>query len=513
MHLVTSIKEIRTLVREARALGKSVGLAPTMGALHEGHLSLIRQAKRQCDVVIVSIFVNPTQFGPNEDYDRYPRLLDRDFDLLDSYNVDAAFAPSIDEMYPEGFQTFVDPGPMARLYEGSVRPGHFRGVATVVIKLLNIVQPDMAYFGQKDFQQTIVIRRLVEDLNLHVRLIFCPTVRERDGLAVSSRNVLLSPDDREAALAISRSLARAEEIVHAGECKTAKILTEMRRILKGEPRLALDYAAIVNPTCFEPVDRVTTGAVALVAARTGSVRLIDNVIFGPPGSSPEERLQAALSSPAVTDASTRIPGIDAETVKLKVESCRDCAAISTILLPPQEFMAKYLKRDYPDLNTVRVAVIGRHASARAENFYYLNSGKPNRFVAGIYELLGVKEFSEFKPRFVLTDIIRCHATGPRVPEKAMANCSRHLRNELHLFPNLDTLVILGEDAYIGVQRFLLEHDPADIRPFQVIMGSHGWAEESVQIPVLENRRVRIFYCYHPSLGYQQSPSIASFLQI
>jgi pantoate--beta-alanine ligase len=512
MRLITSINEMKSLARETRARGKSLGLVPTMGALHEGHLSLVLQAKHQCDVVVASIFVNPTQFSPHEDYDRYPRKLDQDLDLLGAYNLDYVFAPAADEMYSEGFQTFVEPGPLARLYEGESRPGHFRGVATVVLKLLNILSPDMAYFGQKDFQQAVVVRRLIEDLNLSVRLVFCPIVRDKDGLAISSRNAFLKSSERKAALALSRSLKKAEELAHAGQCDAGHILDEMHRILATESRLQLDYAAIVNPACFEPVDRVAAGAVALVAARVGPVRLIDNAILGPPGSSPEALLEMAMSAPAVTDIRARIPGLDAEAVMRKIEGCRDCAAISTILLPPREFMAKYLKRDYPDLNAVRVAVIGRHASSRPENSYYRNDGRPNRFVTALYEMLGVVDFASFKQRFILTDVLRCHASGPRTPEKATRNCVRHLRNELNLFPNLDTLVVLGEDAYVGVQRFLLGREPADFQPFGVLLESRGWAEESASLPFLDNRQVRILYCHHPSLGYQRSPSIASLLR-
>lgn len=512
MRLITSINEMKSLAREVHARGKSLGLVPTMGALHNGHRSLVLQAKRQCDVVAVSIFVNPTQFGPHEDFDRYPRKLDQDLDLLSAHNIDFVFAPAPDEMYSEGFQTFVEPGPLARLYEAASRPGHFRGVATVVVKLFNIFSPDMAYFGQKDFQQAVVIRQSVEDLNLNVRLVFCPIVRDKDGLAISSRNAFLTSTERKSALALSRSLSKAEELVQAGQCDTRQILKEMRRILNADPKLRLDYVAIVNPARFEPVDRVTAGTVALVAARVGAVRLIDNTIFGPAGSSPEDRLHMAFSAPAVTASIARIPGLDAEAVMRKIEGCRDCAAISTILLPPREFMAKYLKRDYPDLNEVRVAVIGRHASSQPDNSYYRNSGRPNRFVTAMYELLGINDFASFKQRFILTDVIRCHATAPRTPEKAMRNCTRHLRNELSLFPNLDTLVVLGEDAYEGVQRFLLGRNPAEVQPFRALLESQGWAEDSVQIPSLDNRQIRIFYCYHPSLGYQRSPSIASMLQ-
>lgn len=511
MRLVTSITEMKALTREGRAGGKSIGLVPTMGALHKGHLSLIRQAKHQCDFVVVSIFVNPTQFGPNEDYAKYPRDLDKDFDLLTTYNIDAVFSPPSDEMYPEGFQTFVEPGALASVYEGASRPGHFRGVATVVVKLLNIVQPDMAYFGQKDFQQATIIRRLVEDFNLNVRLVLRPVVRDDDGLAISSRNQFLTSSQRRAALALSRCLRKAQELVHSGECDTIKVLDRMRRILRAERHVKVDYAAIVNPVQFEPAPRITAGVIALVAARIGSVRLIDNAILGPSGVSEEDLLQLALSAPAVITTETRIPGIDAEAATHKVESCRDCAAISTILLPPREFLAKYLKRDYPDLSTVHTAVIGRHASARTDNSFYRTDGRPNRFVTALFELLGVADFAEFKRHFILTDAIRCHTSGPRVPEKAMCNCSRHLLDELRLFPNLDTVVVLGEDAYLGVQRFLLEHSRDEVRSFSAFMGSQSCVEERAEIPSLDNRPVRLFYCYHPSFAYQRSPSLASAL--
>lgn len=513
MRLISTVNEMKAFTREVRTRSKSVGLVPTMGALHGGHLSLVQQAKQQCDVVIVSVFVNPTQFGPGEDFKRYPRNLDKDLNLLTARNIDAVFAPPPGGMYPEGFQTFVEPGPLAKVLEGASRPTHFRGVATVITKLFNIVQPDMAYFGQKDFQQVVVIRRLVEDLNLNVRLVICPIVRDNDGLAISSRNAYLKPAQRKAALALSRSLRKAEEMVFAGVYETEEILKQMRHVLRAEPRIKLDYVAIVHPVQLKPVSRVKAGVVALVAAQVDSVRLIDNTILGPPGASAENLLEKTLSAaPAVTTTQARVPGIEAEAVMNKIESCRDCAAISTILLPPREFMAKYLKRDYPDLSSVRVAVVGRHAAARPDNSFYRTNGRPNRFVTALYELLGVKDFGDFKRRFILTDVIRCHASGPRIPEKAMRNCSRHLRNELKLFPNLDTLVVLGEDAYQGVQRFLLGRDPSEITPFSTSIGSSGWAEENVKLTYLDDRPIRIFYCYHPSLGYQRSPSLASELK-
>jgi pantoate--beta-alanine ligase len=296
MRLIASITDMQGLSRQTHAAGKSLALVPTMGALHDGHLSLVRQARRQCDVVVVSIFVNPTQFGRGEDFSRYPRSLEKDLELLGWHKVDATFAPTVAEMYPEGLETFVEPGEIAALLEGTARPGHFRGVATVVLKLFNIVRPDVAYFGQKDFQQALVVRGLVEDLNLGVRLVISPTVRELDGLAMSSRNAYLNLEERAAALVLYRSLRHAEELVHTGQTETRKLLDEMRKVFAVEPRAQLDYAAIVDPARLQPVARVTAGCVALVAARVGTTRLIDNLIFGPPGASPETLLQLALTA-------------------------------------------------------------------------------------------------------------------------------------------------------------------------------------------------------------------------
>jgi pantoate--beta-alanine ligase len=290
---------------EVRSQAKSLALVPTMGALHEGHLSLVRQAKIECEVTVVSIFVNPTQFGPGEDFARYPRSPERDHELLKSLGVDVVFTPTSREIYSPGFATFVDPGHIATVFEGAQRPGHFRGVATVVLKLFNIVRPDIAFFGQKDFQQVVVIRRLVEDLNLLVQIAVCPIVREADGLARSSRNVYLNEGDRKAALLLFCSLERAEEMAQAGEADAERLLEEMRRTFDAEPRVQLDYAAIVNPTTLEPVARVIPGSVALVAARLGSVRLIDNLIFGLPGSTPESRLQLAFTTPPADKAGRR----------------------------------------------------------------------------------------------------------------------------------------------------------------------------------------------------------------
>ena len=511
MRLITSIAEMQGFARQTRSAGKSLGLVPTMGALHEGHLSLVRQARRQCDVVVVSIFVNPTQFGPAEDISRYPRNLEKDIEALRTFKVEAVFAPAATEMYPEGFETFVTPGETAASLEGASRPSHFRGVATVVLKLLNIVRPDIAYFGQKDFQQALIIRRLVEDLNLETRLVISPIVREADGLAKSSRNAYLSAEDRQAATVLIRSLRRVEELAHAGETEVTTLLEEMRRVFAAEPRAQLDYAAIVDPVKLQPVARVTGGCVALVAARVGPARLIDNLILGPPGTSPEMLLQLALTARPIASAQARIPGLETDVLRLKIENCRDCAAISTIRLPPREFLSKYVKRDYPDLNVVRAAIIGRDAPLNAENFLYHSPDRPNRFVSSLYELLGVKDFAEFKARFALMDALRCHTTSPRAPEKALAYCAKHLREELRLFPNLEMIVVLGEEAYEQFQRLLLGRDAKEIRPFDDLLSARGWAQENTRSAALGERMFRVFYCYHPTYSYKRSPSLAAML--
>ena len=241
---LTTLSEMMRFTADMRSQAKSLALVPTMGALHEGHLSLIRRAKQECNVAVVSIFVNPTQFGPTEDLARYPRSPEKDLALLGSLDVEAVFAPCSRGIYPPDCTTFVDPGHIATVFEGALRPGHFRGVATVVLKLFNIVSPDMAFFGQKDFQQTVVIRRLVEDLNFPVRIALCPIVREADGLAKSSRNVYLNAEDRKAALVISRSLKRAEEMTQAGEGNTEKLLEEMRKTFDAEPRAQLGLVVL-----------------------------------------------------------------------------------------------------------------------------------------------------------------------------------------------------------------------------------------------------------------------------
>lgn len=509
---ITTPFEMRQFTAEVCSHAKSVALVPTMGALHEGHLSLVRQAKAQCDVVVVSIYVNPTQFGPAEDFARYPRNPEKDLELLESLMVHAVLAPSSTEIYPAGFSTFVDPGPIGTVFEGAVRPGHFRGVATVVLKLINIVRPDIAFFGQKDFQQVVVIRRLIQDLNLPVRIVVCPIVREADGLAKSSRNVYLSAEDRKAALLLSRSLKRAEEMAQAGEGEAQKLLEEMRKMFDAEPRLKLDYAALVDPATLEPVAQVIPGSVALLAASLGTVRLIDNLIFGPPGSTPELKLQLALTAHAAEKDSNATPRPDVDSLRLSIENCRDCAAVSSISLPPREFLAKYLKRDYPDLHSTRVLVIGGCAPINPAGLPYCRPETPNPFATKLYDLLGVRNFGEFKTRFALTDAARCHAIGNRVDERTLDYCAKHLRQELKLFPNLQSIVILGEYAYLQFQKHILGRERARIKPFGELLKSQGWAQENVRLPSHGERAVRIFYCYHPTFENKKSPSLAPYLE-
>lgn len=511
MRLITSTVEMREFRREARARGKSIGLVPTMGALHAGHISLIHQAKRQCDVIVVSVFVNPTQFDSPEDLARYPRNLDKDLEMLGPLKIDATLAPEASELYPEGFSVSVDAGKVAAPLEGASRPGHFRGVATVVTKLFNIVKPNVAYFGQKDFQQVQVIRRLVEDLNMDVRLSVCPTVRESDGVAVSSRNAHLNEEERQAARVINHGLRLAESFAHAGESSVEKVLDEMHKLYASEPRVHLEYAAIVEPAQLTPVKRLSPGCVALVAARVGPARLIDNLIFGPPGASPEMLLQLALTTQPIVDHRSLIPGFETEAVKLRIASCRNCAALSTIRLPPREFLTSYVLAHYPDRALPRGAVIGRDSPLNPDMYLYRKPKSPNRFSVGLYELLGIKSFEEFKSRFVLTDAVRCHATGSHISPNALAYCANHLREELKLFPNIETMVVLGEDTYSQFQQFLLERSAAEVKPFEDIMRPDGWAREEARVPLFGERSMRIFYCYHPTRGYNRSPSIAKWL--
>ena len=274
--LFKKIKELRSYLKSEKCNGKSVGFVPTMGYLHEGHKALIKLARMQNDIVVVSIFVNPTQFGEGEDYDRYPRDLERDLAICEELGVDVVFAPEVKEMYPEGYRTRVCPGDIAKVLEGKFRPGHFEGVATVVTKLFNIVQPDRAYFGEKDYQQLKIIEQMVRDLNIPVEIVPVPTVRDKDGLALSSRNVYLSPEERESALAIYKSFLLAEKMIKAGERDAEKIKKAMEEFIKRHPHVKkIDYIEITDEN-LNPKRIVEKGDRILVAVHVGNARLIDN---------------------------------------------------------------------------------------------------------------------------------------------------------------------------------------------------------------------------------------------
>jgi pantoate--beta-alanine ligase len=260
-----------------------IAFVPTMGALHAGHLSLVRKANQLGQVTVVSIFVNPTQFGPNEDFERYPRDLGRDVDEIKELDVDYVFAPDPSDMFPGGYGTFLYNDTLSDRFCGRSRPGHFRGVLTVVAKLLNLVRPDFAVFGQKDFQQAALIKRMVQDLNFLTEVVLCPTVRESDGLALSSRNAFLKPDERQAALVLKRALDLAEARVADGEDDPDKLAEAMRGAVAAEPLARLDYAEVADAATLDPLDRLDRRAVALVAAWVGATRLIDNALLEPPG--------------------------------------------------------------------------------------------------------------------------------------------------------------------------------------------------------------------------------------
>jgi len=278
MQLVKLLTDMQSLSKGFRAEGKTIGFVPTMGALHEGHLRLVRQAGKENDVVVVSIFVNPKQFGPKEDFERYPRDLNGDLNKLSSLEVDAVFIPETSEMYPKGFSTFIDVGSIAEILCGISRPGHFRGVATVVAKLFNIVNPHRAYFGQKDFQQTLVIKKLVRELNINIEIVVCPTMREPDGLAMSSRNSYLNPDERKAATVLYKALKRGEGLILKGQYNASRIKTEMEHLLKTEPMAKIEYISVVDPESLEEVDEIKASVVLALAVKIGRVRLIDNMI-------------------------------------------------------------------------------------------------------------------------------------------------------------------------------------------------------------------------------------------
>ncbi len=271
---------MRAESRAIRGAGKRLGFVPTMGALHEGHLSLVRAARSASDLVAASIFVNPTQFGANEDLAKYPRSFERDRELLQGERVELLFAPSVEEMYPAGAVTWVTVEGLSDKLDGRSRPGHFRGVTTVVAKLFHVVQPDAAFFGQKDAAQVAIIRRMVRDLNLPVEIGVCPIVRAADGLAMSSRNAYLDPDERKRALVLQRSLLRAEHLAETGERNAARLVAAGREEIDKESSVRLDYFEIVNPDTLDPLEDISGGGLVAVAAVVGGTRLIDNILLG-----------------------------------------------------------------------------------------------------------------------------------------------------------------------------------------------------------------------------------------
>lgn len=279
LKIYKKIDQVRAASRVARHAGKRLGFVPTMGALHEGHLSLVRSARAATDVVAASIFVNPTQFGANEDLAKYPRSFERDCELLEREGVEWLFAPSVEEMYPAGSVTWVTVEGMSEKLDGGSRPGHFRGVTTVVSKLFHAVEPDAAFFGQKDAAQVAIIRRMVRDLNLPVEIVICPIVREADGLAMSSRNAYLNPEQRKQALVLHRSLLRVQALADRGEDDAAKLTAAGREEFRSEPSLRLDYFEVVNADTLDPVADISQGALVAVAAYIGTTRLIDNVLL------------------------------------------------------------------------------------------------------------------------------------------------------------------------------------------------------------------------------------------
>lgn len=281
MEICTTIAEARAACRAIHTQEKHLGLVPTMGALHDGHISLVRAAKAQCDSVVVSIFVNPTQFGPLEDLTKYPRQFERDRRLLENEGVDILFSPPVEEMYPAGAVTWVLVEGLSGKLDGRSRPGHFRGVTTVVAKLFHIIEPETAFFGQKDAAQLAVIRRMVQDLNFPVEIVGCPIVREPDGLAMSSRNVYLNADDRARALLLQGALRVAQEKFRNGERNSGKIISAAKDVFFGEPQVKPDYFEIIDPKTLDPVDHISQTTLVAVAAWVGSTRLIDNVILDP----------------------------------------------------------------------------------------------------------------------------------------------------------------------------------------------------------------------------------------
>jgi pantoate--beta-alanine ligase len=281
MKIFKSVEEMRSACRATERADQRLGFVPTMGALHEGHLSLVRAAREQNNVVAVSIFVNPTQFGPNEDFSKYPRSFERDCELLEKEGVDLLFAPSVEEMYPDGTATWVTVEGLSDKLCGRSRPRHFRGVTTVVAKLFNIIEPDLAFFGQKDAAQVAIIRRMVRDLHFSVQIVGCPIVREPDGVAMSSRNAYLDPTQRQSALVLYRSLMEIQKGFEQGEHSAAKLIEAGKRVFDSEPAVRLDYLEIVDADTMEAAEDVWGGTLVAIAAFVGTTRLIDNIVLNP----------------------------------------------------------------------------------------------------------------------------------------------------------------------------------------------------------------------------------------
>lgn len=278
MQIADNIPDLKEFVRRARSEGRSIGFVPTMGALHAGHMSLINGARNENDIVVVSVFVNPLQFGPGEDYERYPRTFDADNEKCREAGVDLVFAPAVSDIYPEGYNTHVDVDTITGILEGVERPGHFRGVATVVLKLFNLVEPHRAYFGMKDYQQLLVIRKMVRDLNVNVEVVPMPTVREEDGLALSSRNAYLNPEERKAATILYRTLEYGKRLIHGG-CKDSVALRgQLEEFIAREPLARVGYLAIADPETLEPLPDIQDRVLLALAVTIGNTRLIDNML-------------------------------------------------------------------------------------------------------------------------------------------------------------------------------------------------------------------------------------------
>ncbi len=284
MRVIRSIAEMQAICRTCHRDDKTIGLVPTMGALHEGHLSLVRSARSQNDAVVVSIFVNPKQFGPTEDFGKYPRSFEQDCAMLDQAGVDFVFAPSVGEMYPEGATTYVHVEGVSEKLDGRSRPGHFKGVTTVVAKLFHIIPADHAYFGQKDAAQVAVLRKMVRDQNFDIELVVCPIVREKDGLAMSSRNAYLSDAQRKQALVLHRALLRIQTLADTGESNAATLARAGREVIAEEPAAKLDYLEIVDADTLDPIEDIGKGSLVAIAAAIGSTRLIDNLVLHGAGS-------------------------------------------------------------------------------------------------------------------------------------------------------------------------------------------------------------------------------------